>query len=344
MAREMFLMVARMEWERYRDGWETAKASAIERGISVARVPLGYVPAGAGRRLVLDPEWAPTVRELFRLRAAGVSRRKCAEFLSDRRGRLVAPQTVQHMLQNRAYVGELRYNGDVSPHRHEAIVSDEIFEAVQVNEQPKTGLKRSGTKSLLAGIARCGTCGRKLSRKAHGSGKGTPSVYRCPVSTGTPTELVGRCPAPVSVVEAALDIYVIEAVRGAAREAGLEDRTLETRSVDDEISAARAELAAAVEARDSWAVVSAGAGVPMETVRLGLEARQEAVERAQEAVRELEAINESAAARTTLRELWPTLTVAERRQLIGSVVERVRVDRAEKRTVPIESRVRIIWR
>src|SRR5215471_4873291 len=52
-ARDVFLGVARMQWEKYRDGWETAKENAISEGVAIqTRPPVGYRREGV--KLVPD--------------------------------------------------------------------------------------------------------------------------------------------------------------------------------------------------------------------------------------------------------------------------------------------------
>jgi site-specific DNA recombinase len=74
-ARDVFLGVARMQWERYREGFERAKESAIADGIPIVNRPaVGY--RRAGRKLALDEHAAPVVRESSSVVQPGKARRR----------------------------------------------------------------------------------------------------------------------------------------------------------------------------------------------------------------------------------------------------------------------------
>ena len=108
------------------------------------------------------------------------------------------------------------------------------------------------------------------------------------------------------------------------------------------IALAREALREAEEERDAYARETAGKGIPATTVALGLAARQEAVERAQEALEQAEEEDAATVTRTTLRDLRASLTVAEHRLLLASVLDRVTVSRG--RGLPIEDRADIVWK
>src|SRR5215831_5299118 len=80
-ARDVFLGVARMQWEKYREGWERAKESAVADGIPIQNRPAtGY--RRAGRKLVPDEVTAPFVRRVFEMRAEGAGPAALGNFLT----------------------------------------------------------------------------------------------------------------------------------------------------------------------------------------------------------------------------------------------------------------------
>lgn len=337
-ARDVFLGVARMQWERYAEGFDMAKREAVERGAYLSKTPPFGYSFGDGRKLVPN-DTAPIVREAFRMAARGKSLRQVQTFIHARTGKRMDPRSIRHMLRNRAYLGHSVLGRHENLKAHKPLVTKAEWNKAQ-RKPANGGLKRTGTRSLLAGIARCGTCGRKMGSSASGAGI---RVYRCPRNTGTGEP----CSAPASIKEEWLDVFVIEAVRSWARGEGLEDRVIEARSMEDELGAARSALMEAEADRDDWAVTSAG--LPRETQRKGLLAREEAVQRAADVVASLEAADAGAVVRTTLRAMWPTLTTPERRLLIASVVERVSVlplsaVGSTGRAARVKSRAEIVWR
>lgn len=327
--RDTFLGLARMEWERYAEDFARAKQAALDSGKYLAKVaPIGYEFDGE-RRLVKSAD-APAVLELFLMRAAGASATELVDYLAETTGKAYYRQSLDSIFRNKAYLGENWYRGKLQAKLHEAIVTEEQWRAAQRSGRK---LKRSGTKSLLTGIATCASCGRGMGSDSSGS----VPIYKCP------RVRADRCAAPASITQRGLDAYVIEEVRRWAQGAGLEDKTREARPGDDALETARELLVRAEAALDQFAIDSADLRLSESAVRKGLEARQERVQEARERVHELETVSAVASVRTTLRALWPDLTTAERRQLIGAVLERVTVRRRE-RGVGLEERVQLVWR
>src|SRR5581483_1541383 len=112
----MFLLVAQYQRKRARAGFERAKERSIRAGVPVADPPIGY-RRGEDRRLEVDPETAPVVRELFERRARGAGWGELSQFLAEATGRPWTRQAVPHILSNRLYAtGRLEYAGVVSEH------------------------------------------------------------------------------------------------------------------------------------------------------------------------------------------------------------------------------------
>lgn len=93
-------------------------------------VPFGYrrAPTGAEVDFVIEPVEAAIVREVFRDFATG---RWGMAKLIKRTGCPLSPAAVEGMLRNVFYTGRVAYSGTVRMNRHEAIVSDRLFNRVQ---------------------------------------------------------------------------------------------------------------------------------------------------------------------------------------------------------------------
>jgi site-specific DNA recombinase len=329
MLRQQLTMSAEMELRRFKDQWRTSKARALSAGKYLAKTaPVGYRFTEA-RRLVKS-EHAEAVRGMFLKAAAGGSLAALVDHLKGATGHTYYEQSVRNMLQNRAYVGETVYAGATYEGTHEPIVSVDEWQAAQRQGRPK--LKRSGTHSLLAGIAVCASCGKKMGMDRSGD----VPIYKCPRKPR------GLCKAPASISCSVLDVFVIERVRAWAQGEGLEDQIVEVHAAEDKAATAAELLQQARDELDGFAVDSVELRLPREATRKGLEARQEAVRRAEAAVQDSEAESSAATIRTSLRAIWPDLTTAERRQLIGAVLDRVTVRRRAP-GLTTEDRVRLVW-
>ena len=342
-AREVFLAVARMEWERKAEGFARAKTAAIERGAKISSVANFGYRFGEGHRLEPVAGEREILVELFELRASGASRGDVLELFERRTGRSSYEQTIAYMLRNRVYHGEARYGRElelVNADAHEPLISEVLFERVQaINRARSTGSGSGGkARSLLAGIARCACCGRGLISSATGNAR--RRSYKCP----NPAR---KCAGRASIGEDALDAYVTAEVLAWAGEAADELVELE---LELEASTPRIVLEHRLgEARAS--LIAYEADVERE-LRIGRDAyeagsrtRAELVERLE---LELEAAGEASAieiARTTIRrELEAgTLTVDERRRLFAVVLESVEVRRTPRRNAPGLERAAVVF-
>jgi DNA invertase Pin-like site-specific DNA recombinase len=96
----------------------------------------GWVPYGYRREkneLVVIPEEAAVVERIFRMKAKGVPPRRIAVQLNEegimtRKGGRWSYSTVWSFLRNRFYTGCVELEGEWIEGRHEAIVSDSLFE------------------------------------------------------------------------------------------------------------------------------------------------------------------------------------------------------------------------
>ena len=154
--------------ERIRDKVAASKAKGMWM---VGPVPLGY--AVRERMLVVVPDEAATVRRIMESYLAAQSLRTLVEQL--RREGVVSKQRTMRdgtvrggvpfrrgalawLLSNRIYIGQTVHKGNVYPGQHDAIVSRELFDAVQAQLAERTAPGATQTTrrrvALLAGMIR----------------------------------------------------------------------------------------------------------------------------------------------------------------------------------------------
>ncbi len=193
------------EW--YLDGvteeWAKVRQHKIADGHHWGNPPLGYrrgtVINGKGIEqpgaLVVDPEWAPVVQEVFaqRARANGsrVSWKGLQTYLNasgapsfreraaaaheerEEQGSSWGHSTVGALISNRAYLGEARAGGDLMKEgAHPALVSEELFRRANRKGQSFGHAKAGGGGPMLgAGFLKCSCgCGGTLYRKRGNAG------------------------------------------------------------------------------------------------------------------------------------------------------------------------------
>jgi hypothetical protein len=209
------------------------------------------------------------------------------------------------------------------------------YEAANVAEADGRHGRSADGGALLAGILRCASCGHTLTRVSNGA-RGYRN-YQCRKRHGD-----GICSAPASISVPRADDYVASeflaalereplAAKGEPADSGLE------RAVDV-LEAAERELSE-YQAANLISVIG------QEAFREGVSLRQERIEAARQAVGEVSAGSPLAGVRD-LRSLWPDLHVAERRQLLASVLEQVVVVPAPGagRGAAVGKRLKIVWR
>lgn len=325
--------LAELELERHRETWATSTGRAIGRGAHIG-VPFGY-RRGVGKRLEVDEATAPAVRLAYALRAAGESWTGIVDALNasgikpTRADSWTAP-TVKRVLSNRAYLGEAFYGEHRELGAHEALITEAEWQAAQVAKRDRKPRRDDGGP-LLGGLVRCAGCSYKMSGGTSGGGKYRARVYACNRRHGG-----GVCPAPAYITQSLLDEHV-EAVFLAHVGDLAFAAVAETEALDGalrELASAETELAAW---RDDLRIREA---VGHEHYLAGLRARAEAVEAASAKV--MAAREASEAARLVGEtEIWPTLSVPERRRVLTAGIDAVFVARGRE---PVAERAVVLWR
>src|SRR5215210_2112133 len=148
--------------ERVRDKIAASKRKGLWLG---GNAPLGY--ANVGKKLVVVPEEAGTVRGIFRRYLEFGSIGALAQDLDGRGIRTKQRQladgqlaggvrfgALAYLLHNRIYVGEVVHRGEPHPGAHEAIVDRGLFAAVQAGLAAQAMERRNrirGSAAILAG-------------------------------------------------------------------------------------------------------------------------------------------------------------------------------------------------
>ena len=189
--------------------------------------------------LHIHPTEGPAVQELFRRYAAGTTTRApLATWLNDdgfrtrnakklpgadgdesAGPRLFTSWSVGGLLNNHFYTGKVRHKEKLLPGAHEALVSEELFQAVQDTLRKNSGRSRTLTprpprEYLLKGMVKCAWCGGTLWAQTLTSGSrlyreqnGSRSHMDCPadgtsIRCDIPDEQIGRIVQAIVLPEA----------------------------------------------------------------------------------------------------------------------------------------------
>lgn len=318
--------------------------SAVARGAHL-QAPYGYAKAdrvhSRAMPLVINEAEAVVVREMFALRAAGMSWTKIAAQLTElghqprphvRHGRVVQGgwrhQAIAKMVASKTYLGTA-WNGEQElPGAHPAIVAPELWLAANQTKGTKPVGPAGGY--ALSGLVRCASCGYVMQHSG--------SYWTCK------DQAARKCPARVNVPDAALRAWVVgefkatylTKMRGVAEEA---DSTVDTAQAAVDVAGARYE--AAMEMKMEAAAGGVARAVEIATSKVTAAAGElAAAERALAEAR--------AAALGVKLPPWLTaegfdgLPAAEQNRWLEAVYAFVSVRRSRVQRGPIADRARIV--
>ena len=147
--------------------------------------PIGYVNVGDNghRKVALDPERAPLVRQVFEWYAQGgtsiseVHGKAVEAGLRTRAGKPIARSMIGTLLGNAFYTGRFVWKGREYPGDHDALVSLDLFQRVQA-ELRHDGKPLVMPKRVFAygGLVRCAHCGCSVTAEMK---KGKYVYYHC---------------------------------------------------------------------------------------------------------------------------------------------------------------------
>ena len=207
---KLMFLLANEESRRTSERVRPAMRRRVEEGLWMSQAPFGYRmdPAARGR-LVVDDATAPIVRELFRRAANGERVHMLTEWVNaltladgtamrSPRGVWFGDGVVRDILRNPVYIGIVRWNLTsqskldgfralpaaehvVAPGLHVPLIEPDTFEraGAQLSRVAKRSLGRTRRQFLLAGLVRCGVCGKSTPGQLNYGPHATFYRYRC---------------------------------------------------------------------------------------------------------------------------------------------------------------------
>ena len=148
------------------------------------RAPYGYRYDKETSSLVIVPEEAKVVKEIFRL----FIEEKMAPQKIAERFHFSGDRAITQILQRKSLTGCIVYNGEEYPGMHEAIIPLSVWQEAQ-DEIARRSVHRTASVYLLSGLLYCGECGAKMRYQKWGK-KGTKLV--CYTSQESSNERFGK--------------------------------------------------------------------------------------------------------------------------------------------------------
>jgi site-specific DNA recombinase len=323
---------------------------------------LGYNVVDA--KLVVDPDEAEQVRQIFRLYLELEGLVRVVEILNargwrtkrwttskgnQRGGRAFDKNSLWYLLTNVTYAGKLKYKQEVHTGEHEAIIDAELWQQVQskLQHNGRTGgaMVRNKFGAILKGLIHCVPCGCKMS-PTHATRNRTKR-YRYYVCISAQKKGWQSCPSR-SIPAGEIEGFVVEQIKGIGRDPELIAETVrQTRAQADEriaeIDAEERRLMRelAGHQRDLRKLIEELGAASASGVATGLQADiQERVQTSERRLSELaterqrlqrDLIDERDAARAlkAFDPIWETLSPREQARLLQLLIERIDYDGRE---------------
>jgi hypothetical protein len=283
------------------------------------------------------------ISELFQRAAAGEAWADLGRWLESSRVRTAYDnprwegRAVKATVRNRVYLGEARHGEFVNADAHQALTDGVTFR--RADRRGRLNQPRGHDPALLSGLIRCAGCRHVMqSEWRRGCHR-----YKC--RRNYPG---GLCPSPSHISDSGgvLHVHVERAFFEKVGELVL----VPSAETDGRLSGLEQDAAQARAAFEIWRDLGASEMVQLgaSDYAAGLAARQAALQEAEAALfaERDQLSNPLPLAPVELREVWPSLTILERRELLAQVVDAIFVRCANRRGrgVQPESRLHICWR
>ena len=154
----------------------------LKRGDWIGPAPIGYLNDKATKKIIVDPERAPYIREAFEMYSTGLySFKQISNILSDKglrtkNGKKLYMSQLHVIVHRTFYYGVMESNGKYYQGNHEPLVSKELFDRCQEVSGLKTQPRPKNKGFTLSGFITCDKCGCAVTAELK---KGKYIYYHC---------------------------------------------------------------------------------------------------------------------------------------------------------------------
>ena len=181
----LLAVFAQLEREQIKERTKMGRIARAKAGLyhGGGYIPIGYDYDHDAGKLVINPYEAEQVRKIFEWYLSGGSLKSITDRLQDegftnKYGSYSSWSSVRYILENETYLGRIHFGDVLVEHAHEAIVSEEQFNTVQVlrgKRREQYGATAFQSKHWLTGLIFCGNCGGRYYLR----NSGKYSYYAC---------------------------------------------------------------------------------------------------------------------------------------------------------------------
>ena len=130
--------------------------------------PRGYLYDPNTDALIVDAVNAERIRKMFRMYCEHCSLKSIKKELESTTDLSWATSTINYLLRNRVYIGQIPHKGEWTQGHHTPIIDAETFQKAQerleeLSKRHRENHRDGKAKSILAGLLVCGRCGAKYS-------------------------------------------------------------------------------------------------------------------------------------------------------------------------------------
>lgn len=181
----MFMMLgsqAKLENDQKSLNVKRGNREKLKRGDWINSAPFGYKNDIVTKTIILDPERAPYVAQMFELYATGLySFKQISDRLYDQglrtvSGKKVLKSTIQRITTRTFYYGVMEFENKYFQGNHQPIITQQLFEQCQELAGNRTRPRSKNKSFTLSGFIHCEKCGCAVTAELK---KGKYIYYHC---------------------------------------------------------------------------------------------------------------------------------------------------------------------
>lgn len=179
----LLAVFAQLEREQIKERTWMGRVARAKTGLhhGGGNIPIGYDYEDG--KLIVNPYEAEQVRKIYEWYLSGASLKAITDKLQDagytnKYSNYNSWSSVRNILENETYIGRLHFGDVVVDHAHEAIITEEQFNAAQIlrgKRREQFGSHAFQSKHVLTGLLFCGHCGGRYYLR----NTGKYSYYAC---------------------------------------------------------------------------------------------------------------------------------------------------------------------